>query len=196
MRRTLVALATVAATLAVLAMTATAAMAAAGAVKGGWAATTLDERVQPEPGETTEVGFTILQHGRTPVNVDDVAVIIRVADDAAGAGREQEWPAVQQGETGHYVAEVTFPDEGRYDWAVRQGWFGEYDLGTLRVGDIGDSAGATATAEGWWDGTSWPLRILLVLPILASAGLYVLDRTRRRRSDRTRQADQAVIAGA
>jgi hypothetical protein len=167
-----------AATLALLVMTALPA-----AAKGGWATSTLDEPPHPQPGDTTEIGFTILQHGVTPVDVDDVAAVIR---DADGDGDAQTWPAVQQGETGHYVARVTFPAEGRYDWAIHQGWFGDYELATLNVG------GADPAATGsWWSRTSWPLRALLVLPVVASAGLFVLDRGRRRQ-----RQDQPAAAGA
>jgi hypothetical protein len=158
----------------------TAALPASAAVRGGWATSTLDEAPQAEPGATDEIGFTILQHGRTPVNVDDVAVVIG----------DQEWPAVEKGEVGHYVAEVTFPVEGEYAWAIRQGWFGDYDLGTLKVGDVDAVAGASSGS--WWSDMPWALRVLLVLPIVASAGLYVLDRSRR---DRRGRQEQTAAAG-
>jgi hypothetical protein len=154
-----------------------AAGAAAGAVRGGWATTTLDDVPTPGAGETTEVGFTILQHGVTPVDVDDVAVVVKDGD-----GGDQTWPAVQQGETGHYVAEVTFPAAGQYEWVVHQGWFGDYDLGTLHVG--GGAAGS------WWSRTPWALRVLLPLPILASVALFLLDRRRGQQSERP-----VVVAG-
>jgi hypothetical protein len=172
MRRVLV---TGAAALALLVLTALPA-----AAKGGWATSTLDERPEVSPGETAEIGFTILQHGVTPVNVDDVAVVVRDVD-----GDDQTWPAVQQGEKGHYVAEVTFPAEGSYDWAVHQGWFGDYDLATLHVGDV-----AGAAAGSGWSHTPWTVRVALVLPILASVGLFLLDRNRQRR----RNAEQPVVA--
>jgi hypothetical protein len=156
------------------------------AAKGGWATSTLDEAPQAEPGATTEIGFTILQHGQTPVNVDDVAVVIRVDGD------EQVSPALQEGEVGHYVADVTFPTEGRYEWAIRQGWFGDHELGRLSVGGV-DAAGAAAS-DGWWDSTPWALRVLLVLPIVASVGLFVLDRSRRRGP--ADQPDDPIVAGA
>jgi hypothetical protein len=150
------------------------------AAKGGWATTTLDEAPRARAGDTTEIGFTILQHGVTPVDVDDVAVII---DD-------RTFPAVQDGEVGHYTAEVTFPDEGKYEWTVRQGWFGDYDMGTLRVG--GDDAGTAGTGS-WWDRTSWPMKTLLAVPLLMAAGLYVLDRSRNRSRSRPPAATTTPI---
>lgn len=168
MRRTLGALAAGAGALLVLATTGVPGAGAAAA--GGWATTTLDGAPDARPGETQEVGFTILQHGRTPVAVDDVAVIVRDEE------HDQEWPAVAEGKVGHYVAEVTFPAEGDYTWAVRQGWFGDYELGPLQVGGDGASAGTGATS--WWSDTSWLLRALLVLPIVASLGLFLRGRGR------------------
>jgi hypothetical protein len=188
MRRTLGALATAAGALLVMATTGVPGAGAAGeAATGGWATTTLDETPQAEPGETTEVGFTILQHGRTPVAVEDVAVIVR------DEGTDQEWPAVAQGKTGHYVAEVTFPAEGDYTWAVRQGWFGEYDLGPLEVG--GGAGTAAAASTSWWSDSPWALRVLLVLPIVASVGLFLRDRRSRSRSRRRPVQVAEVISG-
>jgi hypothetical protein len=161
----------------VLALGSAATPAGAATVKGGWATTTLDETVEPAPGETLDVGFTILQHGRTPVNVPDVVVIVH---DGAS---DQRWPAVQEGAEGHYVAEVTFPDSGSYDWEVEQGYFGEFPLGTLHIGDeaVGNGAGSDSGADGsGWSQVSWPWRIALALPILASIALFFLDRRRRR----------------
>jgi hypothetical protein len=160
-----------------------AAGAAVGAARGGWATTALDDAPTAGAGETTEVGFTILQHGMTPVDVDDVAVVIRDAGGDTGAGGDQTWPAVQQGKTGHYVAEVTFPAEGRYEWVVRQGWFGDYELGTLQVGGGG-------AAGSWWSRTPWALRVLLPLPILASVALFLLD---RRRGERRPRGERPVV---
>jgi hypothetical protein len=175
-------------TAAACALLAATALPAAATAKGGWATTTLDDAPQARAGETTDIGFTIRQHGERPVNVDDVAVVIR-ADDG-----DRTYPAVQEGPVGHYVAEVTFPDEGEYDWVVRQGWFGDYDMGRLRVGDADAAGGSGGSGGSWWSDMPWALRILLVLPIVASAGLYVLDR--RRRTDQPDRPDEPVVAGA
>jgi YtkA-like len=83
------------------------------AVAGGWAVTTLDPMETPAPGEQVDVGFTIRQHGVTPVAVADVEVLVT---DASGA--TEAFAAHQQGATGHYVAPVTFPAAGSYRWTV------------------------------------------------------------------------------
>ena len=50
---------------------------AAPAAAGGWAVTTLDPlAAAPVAGEPFEVGFTIRQHGQTPITVDDAAIIV------------------------------------------------------------------------------------------------------------------------
>lgn len=141
------------------------------ATAGGWAATSLDPMAAaPVAGEPTDIGFTIRQHGVTPVAVDDVAIEVT---DAAGA--VTRFAAVADGAVGHYVATVELPASGRYDWSVIQGWFGEQDLGVLDV--AGSSAGS---GDGW--GTS-PLTVSLavVAAALVGAGLFDLGRTRLRR---------------
>lgn len=45
---------------------------------GGWAVTTLDSTPAATANQTVEVGFTIRQHGVTPVNPDgDVGIVFR-----------------------------------------------------------------------------------------------------------------------
>ncbi len=49
---------------------------------GGWAVSTLDPMTTPTAGVPTDVGFTIRQHGVTPVDLDDVAIAVT---DSSGA---------------------------------------------------------------------------------------------------------------
>ncbi|HEX4981395.1 MAG TPA: hypothetical protein VFV63_06845, partial [Ilumatobacteraceae bacterium] len=93
---------------------------------GGWAVSTLDEVPAPAPGETVTVGFTIRQHGVTPVNVDDVAVTV-----TGPSGAVEHFAARQEGDVGHYVADVVFGEAGVNTWVIHQGWFGDHDLGTI-----------------------------------------------------------------
>ena len=135
---------------------------------GGWAVTTLDTMAAPAPGGPVDVGFTIRQHGVTPVAVDGVQITVT---DAAGA--TETFPASPEGATGHYVAAVTFPAAGSYRWSVVQGWFGPQDLGTIDVQPL-----AAPAARG---GEPWPLVWRIVLPFLAVilALAALLDRRRR-----------------
>jgi hypothetical protein len=134
--------------------------------------TTLDDVPVATSGEAVAVGFTIRQHGATPVDLDEgVAIEITGAD-----GTVQVFPAIND-RTGHYVASVVFPTAGEYSWAVQQGWFGEQDLGSLPVG------GPSITTTGY----RFPAVARYGLPALAAAlvGLAMVDvlaGVRRRRT--------------
>jgi hypothetical protein len=138
---------------------------------GGWAVASLDSIPTAHPGATGEVSFTILQHGVSPVDLDeDVGIEIR--DDA---GIIAFFPAVGSGPTGHYVATVRFPEAaGTYPWSVRMGWFGPHELGTLDVRAPAPSASPVA-----WPTTRW----LALGGSLVLAGIAVVDLavSRRRR---------------
>ncbi len=135
---------------------------------GGWAVTTLDPLESPRPGEPVDVGFTIRQHGVSPVAVEDVAILVT---DSHGA--TESFTARPDGPVGHYVAAVTFPASGSFRWSVEQGWFGAQDLGTVRVG-----ARAAADEPG---AERWPLAWRAGLPLLAVALLVAASVDRRRR---------------
>ena len=142
------------------------------AAAGGWAVSTLDAMPTPVPGQPVEVGFTIRQHGVTPVDLEeDVGIEIVAAD-----GTVQRFPAALQGPTGHYVATVMFPSAGDYTWSVQQGWFAPQDLGALTVGP------APGTTGGDY---RFPAAFRYGLPALAAvlAAFAIADAwsTRRRR---------------
>lgn len=97
---------------------------------GGWAISTLDELPNPIAGKTIEVGFTIRQHGVTPVDLSEgVGIRITLADYTT-----HYFPAAGDGTVGHYIARVEFPSAGRYSWSIRQGIFADYELGSIDVG--------------------------------------------------------------
>lgn len=138
---------------------------------GGWAVTTLDEVPVPVPGEEVDVGFTIRQHGVTPVDLEEGVGIEITASD----GSERFFAAESDGVVGHYVATVVFPDAGSYTWAVRQGWFADQELGTIDVG--------ASTAGG---GSDWRTVVTYTVPglalVLAAVAVAdaLVDRRRRR----------------
>mgnify|MGYP000845688463 CR=1 FL=1 len=87
---------------------------------GGWAVVTLDSPPgEIHAGEPWTVGFTVLQHGQTPVhnlgpgNPVEPLLIATNAD-----GRRVEAQATPTDEIGHFVAEVTFPTEGAWEWTI------------------------------------------------------------------------------
>ena len=106
---------------------------------GGWAIGSIDAVPDAQAGHTVDVGFTILQHGVTPVDLaDDVGVELVLAD-----GTVEFFPATNAA-AGRYVSEVTFPSTpGEYSWSLRMGWFGTQEVGTLDVASAsnGDDSG-------------------------------------------------------
>jgi MYXO-CTERM domain-containing protein len=136
---------------------------------GGWAVASLDSIPAAAPGATTEVSFTILQHGVTPTDLDE-GVGIEILDEG---GATAFFPAVSDGATGHYAATVTFPERpGRYDWRVQMGWFGTHELGTIDV-----RASEPASHQVW--STIGQLTLTAAV-LLAGVGLAL---SRRRRPD-------------
>jgi hypothetical protein len=148
---------------------------AAPASAGGWAVSTLDEVPSPRAGEAVDVGFAIRQHGVTPVNVDG-----EVGVELTGPTGRAFFPADQAGAVGHYVARVVFAVDGEFHWAVRQGGFGEQDLGTIEVPGAGGGP-AAATSRGY----RWPgvvrVGLLVVAGLLASLAITDIAASRRRR---------------
>jgi hypothetical protein len=135
---------------------------------GGWAVASLDSIPAAEPGATTEVSFTILQHGITPADLDE-GVGIEFLDHS---GTRAFFPAVSDGTAGHYVATVTFPETaGTYEWQVQMGWFGPHELGTL------DVQSAETTPLGVWSTIRW----LTLAGSLLLAGIAVADMVFSRR---------------
>lgn len=144
---------------------------------GGWAVGSLDAVPVATAGERATVGFTILQHGVTPVDLlgdpsNEVGIEISGADGSA-----EFFPAVSEGTVGRYVATVEFPAAGTYEWSIRMGWFGPQPLGTLEVADA-----SGATASGTPD-SAWPTARLATLALtIGLAALAIADFlvTRRR----------------
>lgn len=139
---------------------------------GGWALTELDPLPRISAGESAMIGFTILQHGRTPVAVDDVSIEVR---DSSGVIMSFE--ADPQATEGRYVAAVVFPHPGQYSWLVRQGWFGPHELGELRVKDGAVASTREERSPPW----SSPVSYALMTGALFMFGLVAWDRLRGRR---------------
>jgi hypothetical protein len=86
----------------------------ASALAGGMAIANLDSTpTEPRVGEATTLGFTVLQHGVTPVT-DGVGIVAR--NDATG---EKITGTVRhEGKPGHYIATLTFPSAGTWSWEI------------------------------------------------------------------------------
>ena len=91
---------------------------------GGWAVITLDGVPdEPRAGEPWSIGFTVLQHGQTPVHkLDDgyngVMVEPTFVATNPATGERVEVVAVPTKEVGHFSLEVTFPSEGEWQWTI------------------------------------------------------------------------------
>jgi mono/diheme cytochrome c family protein len=80
---------------------------------GGWAVITLDELpTGVVAGEPFTVGFTVLQHGKTPMTDLDPTIIAR-------SGKEKVTVFVkEEGKPGHYAVNMALPSEGEWEWTI------------------------------------------------------------------------------
>ncbi len=156
-----------------VAAVAAAAIAGSGATAsaGGWAMATVDEVPAATSGESEQIGFTILQHGETPVDLPEEVGIELVHED----GTVEFFPAIGDGTIGHYVTTVTFPESaGSYQWSIVMGRFGPQSLGTL---DVTEAAGGTSGA--FWPAARWVMLTIAVgLAAVAIADVAVVRRRR------------------
>jgi hypothetical protein len=112
------------------------------ALAGGWASATLDQQpADPGEGGTLVVGFTLLQHGVTPVDWGQPVVQLVNAESGARVTAD----AVPSGATGHWTAELTVPAAGSWALEIR------HDLEVVPVNFnpitvSGQGRGAAATA--------------------------------------------------
>jgi hypothetical protein len=95
---------------------------AAPALAGGWAVVTLDSLPREvRAGEALQLGFMVLQHGKTPTNQDLNGNPLKPLLTATKQGDKTETiraEARQQGAIGHYVVELTFPSDGNWAWQI------------------------------------------------------------------------------
>jgi hypothetical protein len=104
---------------------------AAPALAGGWATVTLDRLPdQARAGQALTLGFMVRQHGVTPTNLVQPYLSARHTE----TGQTVRFDARQEGPVGHFVAEVTFPAAGSWEWeAVPDPFPTPTKLGTLSV---------------------------------------------------------------
>lgn len=88
---------------------------------GGWATISLDDAPgEIHAGEPWTVGFTVLQHGVTPVHDlgKDLPIVPKLAATNAATGERLEAIARRTKEPGHFTVEITFPGEGEWEWTI------------------------------------------------------------------------------
>jgi Cytochrome c len=82
---------------------------------GGWAVITLDELPSGVvAGEPLAVGFTVLQHGKTPMTDLEPTVTASLSNN-----KPLTFFAIAEGKPGHYTATLTFPEEGNWEWSIQ-----------------------------------------------------------------------------
>ncbi len=85
------------------------------ALAGGWAVITLDELPgKVQANQPFEIGFMIRQHGVTPLSGQSPTVTAHLAS----LNESLEFSAREEGEVGHYVAEITLPQAGEWEWSI------------------------------------------------------------------------------
>jgi len=139
---------------------------------GGWAITSLDPFEQPVAGQPVTIGFTILQHGVTPVEVAGAG--IRVFQNGTTG---EFFPALHDGDgrVGHYTARVVFPREGTFTWLVEQGGFEPQQLGQITIG-------ASSTTQAADTAARWPSPLRYGLPLVAAVCVaFIVGRSGRDR---------------
>ncbi|HMQ30980.1 MAG TPA: hypothetical protein PKD53_09635 [Chloroflexaceae bacterium] len=93
---------------------------ATGALAGGWSVIVLDEASAAlsgggvTAGAPFSVGFTVLQHGRHPVD----GLTPRITLTPAGGGEAVTVEAVDAVGPGRYTAEITLPSAGMWEWQI------------------------------------------------------------------------------
>ncbi|MDI3338998.1 MAG: hypothetical protein QJR03_12790 [Sphaerobacter sp.] len=163
--------------LALIAALAAALLAPLAALGGGWSVVVLDALPGTvTPGEELTIGFRVLQHGQIPMRGLAPQVVLTHAE----SGAVVRAIGTKEGETGHYVARVTLPAAGTWQWHI-DAFEGPHPMPPLAVG----AAPAISTAESpaasgivtWLAEARLPLVGLAVASTLAAAGLLL--RTRR-----------------
>jgi hypothetical protein len=156
---------------------------------GGWAVSSLDPL--PESmvsGRDLSVGVTILQHGVSPVQLDNVVFVID------GSNGTERFTAKPEGAIGHYVAVVRFPSAGEYRWTLEPGWFQPQSLGTVTVGDP-DAAVSLQQAASDRRG-SLPARTGTALATTLAAACTAVFALRSRKTMKSQRSPHAQDAQA
>lgn len=161
------------------------------ALGGGYATLGLQSLPEGiEPGETWTAEFTILAHGRTPFVDGHPSVTVRRSDgELVGS-----FPGRVVNKSGLYRAEVVFPERGRYEYVIDDGYSQRHTFPPLTVGyGRGDPAPSPApgeppasqpaATEAAAFGPSVPLALVLAAGVgLLTAWLVLMQLSRRGRA--------------
>jgi hypothetical protein len=152
------------------------------ALGGGYATLGLQSLPEGiEPGETWTAEFTVLAHGRTPFLEGHPSVTLR----RSGGELVDIFPARLVNKSGLYRAQVVFPESGRYEYVIDDGYSQRHTFPPVTVRDGGsDPVPSPASAEPPpEDGSSVPLALVLASGVgLLTAWLVLMLLSRRGRA--------------
>lgn len=163
---------------------------------GGWAVITLDELPDEViAGQPLTIGFMVRQHGRTPIEIAEIPIEVRHSE----TGETLTFTATPDGETGHYRAELSFPQPGRWVWEIQSGLFPDrqpmpaLDVAAEAVAAVPNGNGAT---QGLIRIPGMPSALLAVVAVLAlAAGAVIIARSRGKRFPTLAGVGLMVLAG-
>jgi hypothetical protein len=148
------------------------------ALAGGWANAIMDDPPPdpPSAGEPMTIGFTLLQHGVTPVN--DPAPTITVRN--ATSGEVLSVVATQEGASGHWVATIVFPSDGIWRYEVTHDLIvGMHGFNPVTIGAVAPAApAATASTSAAAAQPLITVLLALLLATLAIGAAFVISRRR------------------
>lgn len=156
------------------------------ALAGGWAVITLDHLPeQVVAGEPLTIGFVVRQHGRTPL-AGLAPLVTAVQPDT---GQSVTMTAEPQGDSGHYVATLVFPQPGVWRWSIQafsmeqplpplpvsEAALVEEQPGTpfsvpLVIGAVGLIGVAGSSLLWWRTRTGWALALIPLALVIGGAG--------------------------
>ena len=143
------------------------------ALAGGWA--TVELSSTPDglaAGQTWNVDVRVLQHGRTPL--EDVQPAVIVTDGE----RRVRTAARPTGRAGVYRAAVSFPSAGTWRYVVDDGFTQRHTYPPVEIGP-GEAAATPAPAPDGNEGIGWTAIVAALAAGLGAAGLaFALQRRR------------------
>ena len=153
------------------------------AFAGGWANAVMDAPPDDPggPNQPITIGFTLLQHGVTPVDWGPTQIVLTNAE----TGESATFDARPQGAVGHWVAEVSIPADGTWSYEVR------HELEIAMTGFAPITVGDLATATTGSAATSVVVQpallmvggfLALLVLAAAAAGVIAFRSTRLRRA--------------
>jgi mono/diheme cytochrome c family protein len=140
------------------------------AFAGGWAVVTLDSLPQGvAPGAAFTIGFTVRQHGVTPLSNLDPAP--QVTAKNAQTGEVVRSTATDDGPRGHYAARLALPSSGEWGWGIQAFGGQQQPMPPILVADPSVSEVASAAAPT-------PTVLGIVSAVLAALGIGLAFRRR------------------